>query len=105
MLRQRLSDNVKTYGIEAVLKRDQEEYGVLSLVVRTRNSWGQGPLIQTLAAWNPWMWAYSDGTYLRGLLLLAIALAVLRAVLMYINNYAAAPATIEGSQRLGRAGY
>jgi len=105
LLRQRLMEGIKTYGIDTVLKRDQENYGVLSLVVRTRNSSIQGPLVQTLAAWNPWMWAYGDGTYLRGLLLLAIGLAVLRALLMYVNNYAAARATIEAAQRLRRAVY
>jgi len=105
LLRERLGEGIKTYGIDTVLKRDQEDYGVLSLVVRTRNSAIQGPLVQALAAWNPWMWAYGDSTYLRGLLFLAIGLAVLRAVLMYVNDYAAARATIEAAQRLRRAVY
>jgi ATP-binding cassette subfamily B protein len=105
LLRQRLVNDIQTYGIDKVFKGDQEDYGGLSLVVRTRNHGVQGPLIQTLAAWNPWMWAYGDAVYLRGLLVVAIALAVLRAVLMYVNNYAAARATIEATQRLRRAVY
>src|SRR5262249_19663634 len=56
LLRGRLHEGIQTYGIDVALKRDQKDYGVLSLVARTRNSWVQGPLVRTLAAWNPWMW-------------------------------------------------
>jgi ATP-binding cassette subfamily B protein len=105
LLKQRLRNDIQAYGIDSVFKRDLENYGVLSLVVRTRNRVAQGPLMQTLAAWNPWMWAHGDGVYLRGLLILAIGLAVLRAILMYVNSYAAARATIEATQRLRRAVY
>ena len=105
LLRQQLRQGIQTFGIESVFKRDQENYGALSLVVRTRHRWIQGPVIQTLAAWNPWMWAYGDSAYLRGLLIVAIVVAVLRAILMYVTNYAAARATIEATQRLRRAVY
>jgi ATP-binding cassette, subfamily B, bacterial len=105
LLRQRIREGIQTYGVESVFKHDQENYGALSLVVRTRQRWAQGPMVQTLAAWNPWMWAYGDGVYLRSLLILAIGLAVLRAILLYVTNYAAARATIEATQRLRRAVY
>src|SRR5205807_4234429 len=54
---------------------------------------------------NPWMWAYGNSTYLRGLLVVGILLGMLRAGLMFTNDYAAARATIEASQRLRRAIY
>jgi ATP-binding cassette subfamily B protein len=105
LLRKGLSDNIQEHGLNVVLKRDQEDYGVLSLVVRTRNHLVQGPIVQTLARWDPWMWDYGNDVYLRGMLFLAIGLALVRALLMFLNGYAAARATIEASQRLRRAVY
>jgi ABC-type multidrug transport system fused ATPase/permease subunit len=105
LFRDHLRAALKTYGVETVVKRDQEDFGALSLVVRTRNTTLQGSLVQSVVSWNPWMWAYGDGAYLRGLLLVGVGLAVLRAALMFTNNYMAARATIEATQRLRRAIY
>ncbi len=80
--------------------------GVLSLVVRSADH----PLVSAaaswLARWNPWMWRSGEASpYLIGLLILAIVLALLRTVLLFLMHYAAATATIEAATRMRRAVY
>ncbi len=88
--------------------------GVLSLVVRSNNwplSGIYGPVLGGVAKWNPWMWRTRTATwpnyvfYLTWLLIVALVLAVLRALAMYVMHYFAAVATIEASNRLRRAVY
>jgi ATP-binding cassette subfamily B protein len=84
--------------------------GILSLVVRSH---GQvyGPIAGWLARIAPWSWQPNASgtptyyTYLIGLLVVALVLALLRALAMFITGYAAALATIEASNRLRRAIY
>jgi ATP-binding cassette subfamily B protein len=85
--------------------------GVLSLVVRSPGG-PTGRLVGWLASWNPWMWEPSEEGdylnyyyYLTGLLVVALGVALLRAVLMFVASYYAARATIEAATRLRRAIY
>ena len=95
-------------------ERELTDRGVLSLVVRSsQRTFGTliTPVLGQMAAWNPWMWRTASATrpnyqvYLTGLLVLAVVLALLRAVVMYVMSYAAALATIEATNRLRRAVY
>jgi ATP-binding cassette subfamily B protein len=81
--------------------------GILSLVVRSQNQYYR-PLISWLARWNPWMWQYGERPsfyYLLGLFLVAIVLALVRALLRSVMILAAARATTEAATRLRRAVY
>ncbi len=83
--------------------------GVLSLVVRTHGL-GISPTVGWLAKWNSWAWRPDDARppnfwYLTGLLFLAIAVALLRAMLINAMNYAAAAAGVIVAIRLRRAVY
>ena len=86
--------------------------GILSLVTRSHVA-GRlfTPAASWLARWNPWTWRTRVGslpnyvTYLTGLLLLAFAVVLLRALLAYLMHEAAARATIEAATRLRRAVY
>ena len=65
--------------------------GVLSLVVRSQpRLYGRG--IAWLASWNPWMWD-NYRYYLLGLFILAVLLALARAILRFVMITAAARAT------------
>src|SRR5262249_43312070 len=79
---------------------------ILSLLVRSQNQYYRG-LIGWLARWNPWTWdgAQPSFKYLVGLFLVAIALALVRALLRSVMIIAAARATTEAATRLRRAVY
>jgi ATP-binding cassette subfamily B protein len=88
--------------------------GVLRLIVRGGDSLPDrvsSAGLGRLARWLPWMWQPGDGDhanflhYLLGLFVAAAVLALVRALAMFITDYAAALATIEASNRLRRAVY
>jgi ATP-binding cassette subfamily B protein len=86
-------------------ERDEASLGVLSLVVQAHGSLN-GVLLGWLASWNPWMWnVENQAYYLAGLALVALLLALVRALLMFVVHYNAARATIEAATRLRRAIY
>jgi ATP-binding cassette subfamily B protein len=64
-----------------------------------------GPLVALLHDWNAELRAGGVGTYLAGLLVVAVLLAALRAVCLFVSGYMAALATIEAATRLRRAIY
>src|SRR5262249_4238504 len=67
------------------------ESGILGLVVRSQNQYYCG-LISWIARWNPWTWKYGEQPnfyYLGGLFLVAIALALVRALLRSVMIIAA----------------
>jgi ATP-binding cassette subfamily B protein len=83
--------------------------GVLSLAVRT-NGQRVNPAIGWFARWNRWAWLPDDNRppsfwYLTGLLFLAVAVAVVRAILVNVMDYAAATAALAVGIRLRRAIY
>jgi ABC-type multidrug transport system fused ATPase/permease subunit len=83
--------------------------GLLSLVVRTHGL-RINPAIGWLARWNAWAWRPDvhrtpNFWYLTGLLILAVIVALLRAVLTNTMNYAAAAAGITVAVRLRRSIY
>jgi ATP-binding cassette subfamily B protein len=94
------------------LAPDQQltDRGILSLVVRTEHRLG-GQLVGWFARISPWAWRMRGPDrpnyyyYLAGLLLLAIAFALLRAFLRFVMIAAAARATIEAATRMRRAVY
>ena len=90
-------------------EENRNPHGVLSLVVRLRGSLA-GRLLNFVALLNPWMWEGSEGRdpnrhYLTGLLMLAIAAALLRAACMVTMNIQASKATVDAVMRLRRVPY
>jgi ATP-binding cassette subfamily B protein len=95
-------------AVVAATRPDQPlpERGILSLVVRSQDQYYRG-LVAWLARSNPWTW---DGerpnySYLGGLFVVAIVLALARALLRAGMIVAAARATTEAATRLRRAVY
>ncbi|MCS6851865.1 MAG: ABC transporter ATP-binding protein/permease [Gemmataceae bacterium] len=80
--------------------------GVLSLVVRTQHHLS-GHFHAWLARINPWMWHSSQPNlwFLTGLLAVGGGLALLRSLLLFLSNYAAARAVVEATIRMRRAIY
>jgi ABC-type multidrug transport system fused ATPase/permease subunit len=88
---------------------DVDGLGMLSLVVRT-HGFRINPVVSWFAGWNSWSWRPDAGRvpnfwYLTGLLFLAVATALLRAILLDGMNYAAAVAGVTVAVRLRRAIY
>lgn len=90
---------------------DDIDHGVLGLIVRAHATGSSfTPVVSWLARWNPWMWNLATGrspfsTYLVGLLVLALLLAVSGATLSLLMHDMAARAVIEATTRLRRAVY
>ena len=83
--------------------------GVLGLVVRERNRW-TGQVVGWLASWNRWAWqpgpnGSANDTYLAGLFVLALGVALARGVLLNAVAYFAAAATLDTTTRVRRAIY
>ena len=82
--------------------------GVLSLVVRLQGTTA-GRMLNLFASWNQWMWGSgtrdANRSYLTGLLILAILMAILRAGCLMLMYWQAAVAAVEGITRLRRAVY
>src|SRR5204862_149844 len=55
--------------------------------------------------WNTWMWRQGNGMFLTSLMALAVGLALLRALLMFVMTTMAARASVEATTRLRRAVY
>jgi ATP-binding cassette subfamily B protein len=97
---------------QAPYDRPLPDAGLLSLVVRNQVA-GRflTPLIKWLARWNPWAWrARTDGGlnypyYLSELFLIALVMALGRAVLSFAMREGAARASVEAATRLRRAVY
>lgn len=95
-------------GVAASDTPESPPMGLASLAIR-QPGWLQSSL-SWIASWNPWTWRPSGGTgpnyaYLFGLSILAVVLAVVRAVTLNLMNYAAATATLDAATRLRRAIY
>ncbi|MGE3804675.1 MAG: ABC transporter ATP-binding protein [Gemmataceae bacterium] len=100
---------VPAAGTEYLNSQDLADRGVLSLVVRAHERL-YSPLIDGVAALNPWMWQPGENSpnyfhYLTGLLIVGLILALIHAFSLYVLNASAALATIEASTRLRRAVY
>ncbi len=104
LVTERFQARVDKVGPELALAQDIPDCGILSLIVRMQHR-----LDATPAAWlasiNPWTWRDGVFTYLVGLLVFAIVLAAIRWVLIFLNEYFAAKATLEAITRLRRAVY
>jgi ATP-binding cassette subfamily B protein len=93
-----------------MVDRELDDRGVLSLVVRTEGQFFNRA-IGLFAQVAPWSWRTSSSIrpnflyFLSLLLILGVSLAFLRAVTLYVQNTAAAVATLEASNRLRRAVY
>jgi ATP-binding cassette subfamily B protein len=88
--------------------------GILSLIVRGALHLPDryaGRIIGGAARVMPWTWSVGDpehpnyGYFLRNLLILALALALIRALAMFVMGQSAARAAIEATNRLRRALY
>jgi ATP-binding cassette subfamily B protein len=84
--------------------------GILSFVVRAQHRPLLGPALGYLARYNPWMWRNGEPHapnvwYLTILLAIAVGVALLRALLMYVTERQASRATVEATRRLRRAVY
>jgi ATP-binding cassette subfamily B protein len=76
--------------------------GMLSLVVRERNRWVGRRLGHTAA---DAVWARRNDSYLTGLFIFGLAVALIRGVLLNATAYLAAHATLDATTRLRRAVY
>jgi ATP-binding cassette subfamily B protein len=103
-VRSEIKRNIQTLGVEPAIQLNLEDLGILGLVARSPGGL-RGWLVALLARWNHWMWLDGNTAYLQGLFLLALAIAVLRLVLLFLANYMAAVATIEAITRLRKAVY
>lgn len=103
-LRQRALDPRTETGTSEAFDHTLADRAALGLVVRTEGR-VYGRVVSWLARVNPWTWRNGNAGYLTGLLALAIALALVRAGLMFAMTYSAARATIEAATRLRRAVY
>lgn len=92
------------------------DHGTLSLIVRTYihdrlHAPVLIPVVSWFARWNPWMWKSTSlggmnfTAYLMGLFLIALMLALLRAVLGFFQQEMAARAVVDATTRLRRAVY
>jgi ATP-binding cassette, subfamily B, bacterial len=127
-LRQRLVSFDQPSPLAGAENSTFADHGILSLIVRmhVRNSMlppdagflaranpyrVASTVLGDVAWWNPWMWKYGSPSrptffyYLTGLLVLAVLLALLRALLDFVERYMAAISTIEATGRLRRAVY
>jgi ATP-binding cassette subfamily B protein len=104
LVQQKTRELAGRMSLDAVLERDIPDTGILSLAVRTQHR-ADGSVIALLARLNDWSWDDGFATYLGGLFLAAVLLALLRAMLMFIMYYMAARATTEATARLRRALY
>src|SRR5262249_35044195 len=90
---------------------DKGDHGILSLVVREKAGGRWLTPVPWLARWNRWMWDAPPEaptvlpTYLTGLFLPSVVLALVGAVLALVNREMAARATIEATTRLRRLVY
>ncbi len=110
LLEKRVSPEAANLLADTDVERTLTDHGILSLIVRSEHRFFM-PVLAGLARTNSWMWKQGDSQqpnfyyYLTGLLLLAVGLALVRAVLMYVTNAMAARATVEATTRLRRAIY
>ena len=99
-----LEQNIKRHGLAVALNRNIEDMGILPLVIRDRSGVA-GWLVDTIVRTSDWTWDRGNQVYLQGLFVLALGLALIRAVLTFTASYMAAVATIEAATRLRRAVY
>jgi ATP-binding cassette subfamily B protein len=78
--------------------------GILGLVLRSGHSVWSRPL-GMIASWNEWAWAFGNNTYLLGLFVAAVSLALVRLILLFLSNYLGAVCVVEAITRLRRAIY
>jgi ABC-type multidrug transport system fused ATPase/permease subunit len=83
--------------------------GLLSLVIRERTRW-TGSVLGQMASWNGWasrpvLGGTANQSYLTGLFILALGLAVARGLLLNAAAYLASAATLGAVVRLRRAIY
>jgi ATP-binding cassette subfamily B protein len=112
VVRDRVRRNIETQrsldathrSLDAALNQPIRDVGLLSRVIRSRGTL-TGWLTAKLAAWNSWTWIGGDASYLLGLFVLAVAITVVRFVLLFVSKYAAALACLEAVTRLRRAVY
>ncbi len=100
----KINKTITRRGLDAAIYQPLEDFGLLSLVVRSHSTY-RGWLVCQLASWNDWMWRYGDTYYLSLLFVLASILVLLRFGLMFLSNYMAALSTIEAVTRMRRAIY
>jgi ATP-binding cassette subfamily B protein len=103
-VRDNIRANIENWGLQVALNHNLKDFGVLGLVVRSQSSL-PGALLGLVVPWNRWMWAEGNLYYQEGLFVLAVLLALVRAVLMHLSSYMAAVATVEATTRLRRAIY
>ncbi len=103
VIRERVGANAAASVTDTLLGEKITNRGILSLVVRGYDRKFAGPSLGLLARWNPWMWR--NQSFLSELFLLAILLALIRAVVRFVMITAAARATVEAATRLRRLVY
>lgn len=103
-VREAIHENLARLGPEMAFSQDVADFGLLGLVVRTRDSYRRW-LVHPLARWAPWTWKYGNLRYMQGLLLVALVFSILRAVGFLAAQVLAARACVQAVTRLRRAVY
>lgn len=103
-VRGEIESQVTRHDPVVALNQNLPDFGILSLVVRTR-SLPQGWVASVIADWNAWTWSRGNLVYLQGLLLLALTVALVRTGLLFLSSYLAGLATIHAITRLRRSIY
>ena len=103
---ERFKDELNSSGQQAALDRDLTDTGILSLVFRTQQQHRfDGWIVALLARLDPWLYENGPTTYLTFVLTLAIIVALMRCVLLFVANYMAGQTVIAATTRLRRAVY
>lgn len=103
--RKSLQQQASDLGVDVALQRNLDDFGLLALVVRTRDASVRRSLLAPFVRFCGWTWRGGNLPYLRGLLLCGLLVASLRALGFYVGHRAAARATVDATQRLRRAVY
>ena len=98
--------SLQSYDIEGA-QPTAESLGILSLVIRERDSWTLG-IVSRFAAWNPWTWdpgqrGMVNLNYLTGLFCISFGMILLRGLLINLSAYTSTTASIMAATRLRRS--
>jgi ATP-binding cassette subfamily B protein len=103
-VREQIKEAIANLGVEPAVHTSLKDLGILSLVVRSEDSL-LGQLNAALARYNDWTWYEGNNSYLVGLFLWALVIALIRLCLKFVSSFLAARATIEAVLRLRKAVY
>jgi ATP-binding cassette, subfamily B, bacterial len=103
-VRKRIRDSNTNRGTDVTEQQPLDNFGILSLVVRTQHSY-KDRIVGFFAARNIWMWDWGNDAFLLGMFIAAVSIAIVRLGLLFLSNYLGAVSVLEAVTRLRRAIY